>query len=98
MKSKGAVDVRPRGILPTVIRLPHVAKRHFQNQQTASMAAGGTKFALSTTQLPRQSNPTIKMIPSVISSMPVVMPKLPTSLLVPVASGRKFQSVNKIPL
>jgi hypothetical protein len=60
----GVVDVRPRGNIPTVIRLvPLVAKPFHQNHQTASMSVLNHKLPMSSTA--SHSTSSLEEIPAI---------------------------------
>ena len=63
VKSLGVVDVRPRGNIPTVIRLPLVAKSFYQNHQTASMSVLNHKLPMSSTA--SHSTSSLEEIPAI---------------------------------
>ena len=85
--SLGIVDVRPRGNIPTVIRLPLVAKPFYQNHQTASMSVLNHKLPMSSTA--SQSTSSLEEIPKVVAPQQLMMSKLPTSVLMPTPLSSK---------
>jgi len=88
VKSLGVVDVRPRGNIPTVIRLvPLVAKPFHQNHQTASMSVLNHKLHMSSTA--SHSTSSLEEIPKVVSPQQLMMSKLPTSVLMPTPLSSK---------
>jgi hypothetical protein len=65
VKSLGVFDVRPRGYIPTVIRLLLVPKPFYQNHQTASMSVLNHIFPMSSTA--SQSTSSLEEIPKVVA-------------------------------
>jgi len=63
VKSLGVVNVRPQGNIPTVIRLPLVAKSFYQNHQTASMSVLNHKLPMSSTA--SHSTSSLEEIPAI---------------------------------
>ena len=87
VKSLGVFDVRPRGYIPTVIRLLLVPKPFYQNHQTASMSVLNHKLPMSSTA--SQSTSSLEENPKAVAPQQLMMSKLPTSVLMPTPLSSK---------